>query len=132
MVKSKERGSETGTMAKRGGKMNTQRESFMVAAGKMYDELMAWRQGHSEASIDEIIGQVTPQRRGLMGELVAELALAHGNGATVEGQVCVQCGEGMVHKGQNEREVLHGEGESGLKRTYYYCPRCKSGVFPPR
>jgi ribosomal protein S27AE len=111
--------------------MSKQRENFIAAAGSMYDELMAWRQVHGEASIDEIIGQVTPQRRELMGELVAQLALVHGNGATAVGKACAQCGEEMVHKGQNEREVLHGEGQSGLKRTYYYCPRCKSGVFPP-
>jgi hypothetical protein len=111
--------------------MNKERESFMASAGTMYDELMAWRQAHGEVSIDEIIRQVTPRRRGLMGELVAQLALAHGDGAQAEGKVCGQCGEAMMHKGQNEREVLHGEGESELKRTYYYCPRCQSGVFPP-
>jgi hypothetical protein len=111
--------------------MNKKREDFLAAAGRMYDELMAWRQAHGEASIDEIIGQVTPQRRGLMGGLVAQLALAHGDGAEAEGKVCEQCGERMEHKGQNEREALHGEGASKLKRTYYYCPRCQSGVFPP-
>jgi hypothetical protein len=36
----------------------------------------------------------------------------------------------MLHKGQNVRGVIHGEGESQLKRTYYYCPSCKSGFFP--
>ena len=111
--------------------MDKERERFIRAAGTMYDELMAWRQVHSEASIDEIIQQVRPLRRGLMGEWVAQLALAHGDGAQAVGQACAQCGEAMVHKGQNEREVLHGEGESELKRTYYYCPGCQSGVFPP-
>jgi uncharacterized protein with PIN domain len=112
--------------------MDKERESFVAAAGTMYDELKAWRQAHGEVSIDEIIRQVTPQRRGLMGKLVAQLALAHGDGAEVEGKVCGQCGAAMMHKGQNEREALHGEGESRLKRTYYYCPGCQSGFFPPR
>jgi hypothetical protein len=111
--------------------MNKQRESFIAAASTMYDELMAWRQAHGEASIDEIIEQVTPLRRGLMGELVGQIALAHGDGAQAEGKACGQCGAAMAHKGQNEREVLHREGESELRRTYYYCPCCQSGVFPP-
>ena len=111
--------------------MDKERESFLAAAGTMYDELKAWRQAHGEVSIDEIIRQVTPQRRGLMGRLVTQLAMAHGDGAEAVGKVCEQCGEALENKGQNEREVLHGEGDSKLKRTYYYCPRCQSGFFPP-
>lgn len=111
--------------------MDKQRARFLQVAGSMYDELMKWRKGHPGASIDEIIEQVTPQRRGLMGGLVAELALAVGDGSEIIDQACAKCGGRMVHKGQNVRGVLHGEGESKLKRTYYYCPSCKCGFFPP-
>ena len=61
--------------------MDKRRERFMEAAGTMYDELLRWREAHEEASLDEIIEQVTPQRRELMGELVSGLALALGDGS---------------------------------------------------
>lgn len=112
--------------------MDKRRERFMDAAGTMYDELLRWREAHEEASLDEIIEQVTPQRRELMGELVSGLALALGDGSEALGKQCPECKGEMRHKGQNVRVVLHGEGESRLKRTYYFCPSCKSGFFPPR
>lgn len=111
--------------------MDKERERFIEAAGAMYDELLGWRQGHPGASMDEIIEQVTPQRRRLMGPLVSELALALGDGREALGQMCPKCQGEMRHKGQNVRGVLHREGESELKRTYYYCPSCQSGFFPP-
>jgi hypothetical protein len=111
--------------------MDKQRERFIEAAGTMYDELLRWRETHGEASLDEIIGQVTPQRRKLMGGLVSELALALGDGSEAVGKQCPKCKGEMRHKGQNVRGVLHVEGESLLKRTYYWCPSCESGFFPP-
>lgn len=112
--------------------MEKQREAFLAAAGELYDEVSEWRRGHPEASLDEIVAQVRPKRRGLMGELLTMLALQGGNGAVAEGCQCGQCGEAMRYKGQLQRRAVHGEGDSVLKRAHYYCPRCQSGFFPPR
>ena len=111
--------------------MDQGRDAFIAAAGALYDEVKAWRGAHAEANIDEIVGQVTVLRRELLGKLVGELAEQHGHGEAATGVVCATCGEAMRHKGRLERGVLHREGESRLQRTYYYCPRCESGVFPP-
>lgn len=111
--------------------MEKQREAFLAAAGALYDEVSEWRRSHPEASFDEIVGQVKPKRRALMGELLMMLALQGGDGAVAEGYRCAQCGEVMRHKGQLKRSVVHGEGDSRLTRTHYYCAGCQSGVFPP-
>jgi hypothetical protein len=97
----------------------------------MWAELSSWREGHPEASIDEIVRQVTPRRRALMGEVVVELACQHGSGVSVEGLVCEGCGEPLAYKGEPKRAVIHGEGEAELSRAYYYCDRCEAGLFPP-
>jgi hypothetical protein len=112
--------------------MEKGREAFLAAAGELYDEVSAWRGRHPEASLDEIVAQVRPKRRAMMGELLTLLALQGGNGAVAEGYQCAQCGEAMRYKGQLKRRAVHGEGDSFLKRAYYYCPRCQSGFFPPR
>jgi hypothetical protein len=95
----------------------------------MYDELYAWREDHPEASLDEIVAQVTPRRRELMGELLAQLALQHGNGAVPE-VLCEKCGKPMEYKGNPKRGVINLEGGGDLKRAYYHCPDCERGFFP--
>lgn len=111
--------------------MEKQREAFLAKAGAMYDKAITWREAHQEASFDEIVAKVGPQRRALMGELLKVLALQAGNGAVAEGKACEQCGEAMRYKGELKRAVLNGEGDSVIERAHYYCPRCQSGVFPP-
>lgn len=107
------------------------RERLIAGLEEMYEELYAWREAHPEASFDEIAEQVTPRRQKLMGELLAQLALQHGSGVGVEGLACERCGRALVYKGEPPREVEHLEGETELRRAYYHCPHCETGVFPP-
>ncbi len=111
--------------------MERQRGDFLAAAGELYDEVSRWRQEHPEASLDEIVAQVRPKRRALMGELLSLLALQAGSGEVAEGCRCEQCGEVMRYKGKLKRMAVHGEGDSRLSRAHYYCARCQSGIFPP-
>jgi hypothetical protein len=102
------------------------------AIGQLYDELWKWREAHPQASFDEIAAQVTPGRRAVMAELLKALACQHGSGQVPEGQLCRECGAPMEYKGEPKREVEHYlEGETELKRAYYYCPECDKGLFPP-
>jgi hypothetical protein len=80
---------------------------------------------------DQIASQVTPLWRMLIGELLEHLAGQHGSGRVAEGMRCEVWGEVMEYKGEAKREVEHLEGESQLKRAYYYCSRCAAGIFPP-
>lgn len=109
-----------------------EKEKLQEAIGAMYEELWQWREKHPQASFDEIAAQVTPRRREVMAELLKALACQHGTGQTPAGQGCPACGEAMVYKGAAKREVEHYlEGETSLKRAYYYCPECEKGLFPP-
>ena len=98
---------------------------------QMWEELWQWRKEHPEAKLDEIVQQVTPRQRALMGELVVQLAKQAGSGVSVVGLVCEGCGELLVYKGEPKRDVIHLEGEAELSRAYYYCDRCEAGLFPP-
>jgi len=98
---------------------------------QMWEELHQWRAAHPGASFDEIAAQVTPRRRALMGQLLAQLACQHGDGEVVEGLSCPECGQAMSYKGKPQREVEHLEGETELIRAYYYCAQCEGGLFPP-
>jgi hypothetical protein len=98
---------------------------------QMWEELYQWRAEHPQASFDEIAGQVTPRRRALMGQLLAQLACQHGDGAVVAGVSCPGCGQAMSYKGSPKRAVEHLEGEMAVERAYYYCAHCEGGLFPP-
>lgn len=104
---------------------------MQAAFEQMWDELHQWREEHPGASFDEIAAQVSPRRRALMGQLMAQLAGQHGDGEVVEGVSCPECGQAMSYKGRPQREVEHLEGETGLRRAYYYCAQCAAGLFPP-
>jgi DNA-directed RNA polymerase subunit RPC12/RpoP len=106
-------------------------KQFMSLVQAMHDELYAWRENHPEATLDEIAAQVTPRRRQLMGELIAQLACQEGHGARAEGIACPDCGQPMVYKGDVPCTREHLEGEITLKRAYYFCPKCQQKVFPP-
>ena len=107
------------------------KEEMQEAFEQMWEELYSWRAAHPEASFDEIAAQVTPRRRALIGQLLAQLACQHGDGEVVEGVKCAKCGEMMKYKGRPSREVEHLEGETELVRAYYHCAGCESGLFPP-
>jgi hypothetical protein len=107
------------------------RELFLAKADQMFDETYEWRDKHPDASLDEIVEQLTLRRRKLMGALSEMLACQQGRGEVPEGLSCQQCGGPMVYKGRLRREVEHFEADINLKRAYYHCPHCKKGVFPP-
>src|SRR5262245_20206620 len=104
--------------------------AFVGAEAAMYEELQGWRASHLDASFDEIAEQVTQRRRGLMGQLLQELASAADE--RIVAPVCEQCGKRMRYAGTPEREVGHREGEVRLERAYYRCDHCGGGLFPPR
>jgi hypothetical protein len=115
-----------------GGREDQEKGRLIEMFGGMIDELRGWRAQHGEASFDEIAAQVTPRRRALMGELLEALARQPGSGMVPEGVACERCGQAMEYKGEPGRQIEHYlEGETDLKRAYYYCPRCKVGFFPP-
>jgi len=107
------------------------KEEMRQAFEQMWEELQDWRAKHPEAGFDEIAAQVTPRRRGLMGQVLAQLACQHGDGEVVEGLRCPDCGQAMSYKGRPRRDIEHLEGETELVRAYYYCTQCESGLFPP-
>lgn len=99
---------------------------------QMCQGLRKWREGHPQASYDELAAQVTVRRRRLMGQLLQELASQGAGEEMALGVRCEECGQEMRYKGSFKRGVVHYlEGETELERAYYVCGECQSGFFPP-
>lgn len=125
------RGQKGGRAMKSQEQVDREFEELQEAFAEMCVELRAWRAAHPEASLDEIGEQVGQRRRGLMGALMGVLAQQEGDGREATGSRCACCGQELAYKGQAKREVQHLEGEVGLERAYYHCPKCGQGFFPP-
>ena len=103
---------------------------FMRGAEEMFEEMWDWGEEHPEASFDEIAGKLSRERRELMGEMLGEMLLQHGDGRYEEVE-CPQCGQKTNSNGRRTRTVLHAEGEVEVTRTHRLCPECGQGIFPP-
>jgi len=49
----------------------------------------------------------------------------------VPGPKCETCGAEMQYKGKKAVRVESRLGPLKVERGYYYCHRCKAGIFPP-
>ena len=102
---------------------------FVRGAEAMFEEMWAWGEEHPQATFDEIAGKTALLRRELMGEMLAELVLQHGDGRYEEAD-CPQCGREMKSNGRRTRAVIHAEGAVKVRRSHRHCPDCGQGFFP--
>jgi len=70
--------------------------------------------------------------RARIGKEVTQALVAKQAPVGVPGPVCEECGQEMHYKGQKKRQVVSRSGEVTWERAYYYCERCRRGLFPPR
>ena len=114
------------------------------------EELKAKLLAEAEAAIDKMLAKRSPANKITMREIsqlaiesgqqvqaavLQSLAKASESESTLQRQeepVCQRCGRRMGYKGKRTRQVVADGGETQVERDYYYCSRCKVGVFPPR
>jgi hypothetical protein len=102
--------------------MEQRRAEFLAAAGELYDEVSRWRQEHPEASFDEIVAQVRPKRRVLMGELLTLLALQAGSGAVAEGTSVSNVRDDAVQRATARPGGAWRRGQSAQTCALLLCP----------
>jgi Zn finger protein HypA/HybF involved in hydrogenase expression len=108
------------------------RRRFVGKAEEVFD--MAMEQGIAReditlVQIEEIVNELKFELTGLLVESVIEVQASRQPGP---GPKCEGCGQEMRYKGEKGRPaIVTSQGEIELERSYYYCPRCKSGFFPP-
>ncbi len=113
--------------------MNRERsaEAVGLAAEEMFEELQAWCDAHPKYTLMELEEQARVLRQRLVGRMMSSLVAQREGRGPAEGVICGKCGRRMEDKGQHLRTVAGPEGPVELRRTYYYCPSCKEGLFPP-
>jgi hypothetical protein len=105
--------------------------AFLQAADEMYERLEAWYDAHPTATFEEIEAAVRPQRRELVGGLLATLIVGRDSGFQVSAPPCPQCQQPLTFEGYRPWTVKGLEGDSVLARAYYVCPACAGQTFSP-
>lgn len=105
---------------------------MMQAADAVIETMLDWDAAHATPNLTEIEDEVLSLRRAfgqaLMGIVVSDQAAVQ----PPTGAPCPHCGTEARYKGQKPKMVESRAGGLEVVRGYYYCPRCKSGFFPPR
>ena len=87
------------------------------------------REDMTLSQIEEIVNEVKFELTSMLVESVIEMQASRYTGP---GPKCEGCGREMRYKGEKRRpEIITSQGGIELERSYYYCEKCKSGLFPP-
>lgn len=108
------------------------RRRFVGKAEEVFDiavEQGIAREDISLSQIEEIVNELKFELTGLLVESVIEVQASRQSGP---GPKCEGCGREMRYKGEKERPgIITSQGGIKVERSYYYCKKCKSGLFPP-
>lgn len=97
-----------------------------------------WREQHPKAPFAEIEAALDERLGKLRARMLQDTALASTNGdwsqaPQEERPTCPLCATPLVARGKKTRRLqTQGGQDVALTRSYGVCPRCESGLFPPR
>lgn len=107
------------------------RAQLQGAAEELIEALLDWDEENGRPNLTQIEDEVLGLRQ-RFGQAMAGVVLG-GQSAQqpAVGEQCPQCGGELRYKGQKQKVVESRAGALEIVRGYYYCPRCRSGFFPP-
>ena len=108
------------------------RAELVAVAEEVIDELLDWHEGTEAPTLAEIEDVVLDLRKRL-GMRMAGMVIEDQEAVRpVPGPACTGCGREMHYKDMKGMTVEGRAGPMKLERGYYYCDRCRRGLFPPR
>lgn len=106
------------------------RQAFLTKAAVVFEAALD-RGAETGLTLSQMEETVEALKFELTSLLVESMIEMQGEGIRGPGPKCTGCGGEMYSKGKKRRQVLTSQGEIELERSYHYCDRCRSGIFPP-
>ena len=104
---------------------------LMKKAETVIDELLDWHEETERPNLSQVEEKVLELRQRLSEEMAATVIAHQAAVRPVPGPKCGCCGQEMRYKDMKEKTVTSWVGALRLERGYYYCDRCRTGLFPP-
>ena len=112
-------------------KREQKKRELMAKAEVLIDELLDWDENVPAPTLTQIEEEVLRFRKRL-GQQAAQVIVKHQEAVRpVSGPVCPTCHQEMHYKWTGEVTVESWLGPLRMARGYFYCDRCRSGLFPP-
>ena len=104
---------------------------LLAAAEEMIDELLEWHERTEAPTLTEIEDAILDLRKRL-GDRMEQVVIEDQEAThPVPGPACPMCGREMHYKGMKKLTTSGRTGDIELERAYFYCDRCRRGLFPP-
>ncbi len=95
-------------------------------------ELATWQAAHPQATFADLEAAVEAGVARLRASLVRDAVPRDPGPSAGERRHCAGCAVPLTARGQHRRTVqLWGNHPVEVERTYWSCPRCGAGHFPP-
>jgi uncharacterized protein with PIN domain len=94
------------------------------------EQLLDWQEQTDEPDLTQFEDAVMATRKEISVEMLKELLRGEQNRTPLEVH-CAKCGQAMENKGKRPQVLETRLGTLRLERTYYHCPQCGKGLFPP-
>ena len=109
----------------------TMKAELMKEAEAVIDDLLDWHETTERPNLSQVEEKVLELRQRLSEEMAVTVIEHQAAVRPVPGPRCGCCGQEMRYKGMKEKTVTSWVGALRLERGYYYCDRCRTGLFPP-
>ena len=105
--------------------------ALMQRAEALIEQMLEWTETTAQPNLTQI-EDIALDLRQQFGQALSESAIAsQENVAPLHLPPCPQCGKPMRPKGAKDKTVVARVGALKLERSYFYCPACEQGLFPP-
>jgi hypothetical protein len=104
---------------------------MMAQMEEIVDDLLDWHEENEAPTLTQIEDAVMELRKRVSAGMANAVVEDQEAVRPVPGPACAECGEEMHYKGMKEVTVETRTGAVDVLRAYYYCDRCRRGLFPP-
>ena len=107
------------------------RSELEAQAAQLIAEALAWNDQTEAPTLTDLEDQGLRLRK-RFGERLAEALVETQKSVEPLTVLCPQCQRPMHRKRRRQRRRVESRvGQVPLERAYYYCERCRAGLFPP-